>query len=147
MLTSWPVLTSLSWHQLKACLELKQSKWLLSTEYTNNLAAWLPRGWEWNVLGILRLGPGGPARWWRNRTGRPPSPPQIYQKIICMWNNSHITSEHWQRTPDFQKNKPISSESSRAKNKDKKRETKKFGTETCTPGRELWRKKTFQTLS
>ena len=69
-------------------------------------------------------------------TGRPPSPPQIYQKIICVWNNSHITSEHWQRTPDFQKNKPIS-ESGRAKNKDKKRETKKFGTETCPPGREL----------
>ena len=69
--------------------------------------------------------------------GRPPSPPQIYQKIICAWNNSHRTSEHWQRSPDFQKNKPISSESGKAKDKDKKRETKKFGTETYTPGREL----------
>ena len=56
--------------------------------------------------------------------GRPPSPPQIYQKIICVWNNSHTTSEHWQRSPDFQKNIPISSESGRAKDKDKKKGVK-----------------------
>ena len=51
---------------------------------------------------------------------RPPSPPQIYQKTICLWNNFHRTfTEHWQRTPNFQKGKPISLEWGRAKDKDK----------------------------
>jgi len=28
------------------------------------------------------LGEGAALRWWRNRTGRPLSPPQIHQKVI-----------------------------------------------------------------
>ena len=60
-------------------------------------------------------------RWWRNRTGRPPSPQQMYQNIICMWNSSHRTSlEHCQKTPDLQKGKPIL-EWGRAKDKRQKR--------------------------
>ena len=48
-------------------------------------------------------------RWWRNRTGRPLSPPQIHQKIIWMLNNFHkTTSEHWRRTPGTQKGIPFS---------------------------------------
>ena len=35
------------------------------------LASFLPKNTQETVL-----------RWWRNRTGRPPSPPQIHQKII-----------------------------------------------------------------
>ena len=47
--------------------------------------------------------------------------PQIYQKFICMWNSPHRTpSEPWQKTPDFQKGKPISSEWGRAKDTGKK---------------------------
>ena len=64
---------------------------------------------------------GGPARWQRNRIRRPPSPLQIYQKIICMWENSHRTSfTCWQSTPDFQKGKPISLEWGGGKDKCKK---------------------------
>ena len=35
--------------------------------------------------------------------------PQIYQKYIYMWNDSHRTSiESWQKASDFQKGKKIS---------------------------------------
>ena len=52
---------------------------------------------------------------------RSPPSPQIYQKFICMWNSPHRTpSEPWQKTPDFQKGKPISSEWGRAKDTGKK---------------------------
>ena len=80
-------------------------------------------------------------RWWRNRTGRPPSPQQMYQNI-CMWNSSHRTSlEHCQKTPDLQKGKPIS-EWGRAKDKSKKGD-KEFGMGTCILGTESWRRKGF----
>ena len=89
---------------------------------------------------------GGPSRWWRNRMGRLHSPQQIQKKIICMWNNSHrTTSEHWQRTPNLQKVKPISLEWGGAKDKDN-RETKDCGAGTCAPGRESWRWKSSPTL-
>ena len=40
-------------------------------------------------------------RWWRNRTRRPLSPPQIHQTIIWMLSNFHkTTSKHWQGTSD-----------------------------------------------
>ena len=43
-------------------------------------------------------------RWQRNRMGRPLSPPQIHQKIICMWSNFYKTTfDCWWRTPDTQK--------------------------------------------
>lgn len=89
---------------------------------------------------------GGPARWQRNRIRRPPSPLQIYKKIICMWKNSHRTSfACWQSTPDFQKGKPISTEWGRRKVVREKRD-KGFGMETYTLGREPWRRKSFCTL-
>ena len=44
------------------------------------------------------------SRWWRNWTGKLPSPLQIYQKITCMWNNSHSTSsEPKERTQESRK--------------------------------------------
>ena len=45
----------------------------------------------------------------RNRMGRPLSPPEIHQKIIWMWSSFHKTaSEHWPKTPDTQRGRPIS---------------------------------------
>ena len=48
-------------------------------------------------------------RWQRNRTGRPPSPPQIHQKNIWALSKFHRTiSECWQRTSGTQKSSPLS---------------------------------------
>ena len=71
------------------------------------------------------------------------APPQKHIKFTSACET--IPTECWQQTVGFQKGKPISSEWSRAKNKDKK-ETKDFGTGTCTPGTELWRRKSLHTL-
>ena len=69
-------------------------------------------------------------------------PQQIYQKYICMWNNSYRTpTECWQKTPDFQKGKLISTQWSRAK--EIRNEIQRNQDGTCTPGRELWRRKIF----
>ena len=47
---------------------------------------------------------GEVLRWWRNRTGRSLSPPQIHQKINWTLRKFHKTaSECWQRTPGAQK--------------------------------------------
>lgn len=64
---------------------------------------------------------GGPAKWQRNRIGIPPSPLQIYKRIICIWKNSHrISFAFWQSSPDFQKGKPISLKWGGGKDKCKK---------------------------
>ena len=53
--------------------------------------------------------------------GRSPLSLQIHQKFISIWNKSYrISSESWQKTPDFQKGKPISLEEGRLKDEDKK---------------------------
>ena len=53
---------------------------------------------------------GAILRWWRNRMGRPLSPPQINQKNIWMLSKLHkTTSELWQRTSGTQKSSPLSS--------------------------------------
>ena len=58
-----------------------------------------------------------------------------------MWNNSYRTpTECWQNTPDFQKSKLISTQWSREK-EIKKIQRNQDG--TCTPGKELWRRKIF----
>ena len=45
-----------------------------------------------------------PSRWWRNKTWRSPSSPQIHQNYTYMWNNSYRThTECWQKTSDFPK--------------------------------------------
>ena len=45
-----------------------------------------------------------PSRWWRSKTWRSLSSPQIYQKYIYMWNNTYRTpTERWQKTSDFPK--------------------------------------------
>ena len=46
----------------------------------------------------------GASAWRRSKMWRSPSSPQIHQKYIYMWNNSHRTpTEHWQKTSDFPK--------------------------------------------
>ena len=68
--------------------------------------------------------PGGVAlRWWRNRMGRPLSPPQIHPKIIWTLSKFHrTTSESWQRTSGTQKGSPLSLKGDTTKYKDKKRD-------------------------
>ena len=45
-----------------------------------------------------------PSRWWRSKTWRSTSSPQIHQKHIYMWNNSYRTpTECWQKTSNFPK--------------------------------------------
>ena len=54
--------------------------------------------------------------------------PQIHQKYIYMWNNSHRTpTEHWQKTSDFPKGKKLPMYLRRAKEKRKNRD-KRIGT-------------------
>ena len=58
----------------------------------------------------------GFLRWWRNRMGRPLSPPQIHQKIIWMLSNfQRTTSELLCRTPGTQKGSPFSSKGGKTK--------------------------------
>ena len=72
-----------------------------------------------DVQAGFRKGRGGAIlRWWRNRTGRPLSPPQIRQKIIWTLSKFHRTaSEPWWRTPGTQKGSPFSSKGGRTKYK------------------------------
>ena len=89
----------------------------------------------------------GLSRWQRSKMGRSPSSPQIHQKYIGMWNNSCRTpSEHWQKTPVFQKGKPQSSQNEIGQKIRIKRETKGFQTGICVPGKEWWRRKSVCTL-
>ena len=60
-------------------------------------------------------------RWWRYRTGRPLSPPQIHQENISALSKFHKTTECWQRTSGTQKSSPLSSKGGRKNIKDKKR--------------------------
>ena len=77
---------------------------------------------------------------WRNKIGRPLSPPQIHQKSIWMLSNFHkTTTEHWQRTPGTQKGSPFSSKGGKTKYKTKW-EAKELGTETC-PGKGVVKEK------
>ena len=65
----------------------------------------------------------GPLRWWRSKTWRSPSFPQIHQKYIYVWNNSYRTpTERWQETSDFPKGKEIPTYLGRAKEKRKNRD-------------------------
>ena len=62
--------------------------------------------------------PGAVLRWWRNRIGRPRSPPHIHQKNIWTLSKFHkTTSEFWQRISDTQKGSPLSSKEGRTKYK------------------------------
>ena len=66
-------------------------------------------------LGVLRR--------WRNRKGRPLSPPQIHLKNIWRASKFHRTTfECWQRTSGTQKGSPLSSKGSRRKYTYKKRD-------------------------
>ena len=45
-----------------------------------------------------------PSRWWKSKTWRSPSSPQIHQNYIYMWNNSYRTpTERWQKNSDLPK--------------------------------------------
>ena len=71
----------------------------------------LPEFSSWTLRCIFRTqDTGAVLRWWRNRTGRPLSPPQIHQKNIWLLSKFHTTtSECWQRTSGTQKSSPLSS--------------------------------------
>ena len=63
------------------------------------------------------------AGWQRNRTGRPLSLPQTYQKNISTLSKFYrTTSECWQRTSGTQKNRSLSSKTGRKNIKDEKRD-------------------------
>ena len=62
----------------------------------------------------------GPSSWWRGKTWRSPSAPQIHQKYIYTWNNSYRTpTERWQKTSDLPKGKKLPTYLGRAKEKRK----------------------------
>ena len=42
---------------------------------------------------------GGTSRWWRSKTWRSPSSPQIHQKYIYLWNSSYRTPTECCRRP------------------------------------------------
>ena len=49
-----------------------------------------------------------PSRWWRTKTWRSPSSPQMHQKHIYMWNNYYKTpTDCWQKISDFPKGKKL----------------------------------------
>ena len=63
--------------------------------------------------------------------------PQIHQKCIYMWNDSHrMSTERWQRISDIWKGNKISLYLGKTKEKKKRNQDG-----TCTLGRELWKRK------
>ena len=69
------------------------------------------RSWELAKRGTkyLKNSRGVVLRRWRNRMGRPLSPPQIHQKNIWTLSKFHkTTSECWQGTSGTQKSSPLS---------------------------------------
>ena len=85
-------------------------------------------------------------RWWRNRTGRPLSPPQIHQKSIWMPSNFHNTTpECWRRTPGNQKGSPFCLKGCRTKYKDKQRDKRVIDWDPSSGGSHE-RKRSFQTV-
>ena len=66
---------------------------------------------------------GGASRWWKSKTQRSPSSPQIHQKYIYMWNSSYRTpTECRQKTSDFPKGKKFPTYLGRAREKRKNRD-------------------------
>ena len=66
---------------------------------------------------------GGASRWWKSKTWRSPSSPQIHQKYIYMCNNSYRTpTERWQKTSDLSKGKKLPTYLGRAKEKTETKE-------------------------
>ena len=55
-----------------------------------------------NSKNIIKNYWGVPSRWWRSKTWRSPSSPQIHQKYIYMWNNSYRTLAEDLRLPKRQ---------------------------------------------
>ena len=61
---------------------------------------------------------GAGVRWWKSKTRRSPSSPQIHQKYIYTWNCSYRTpTEHWQKTSDLPKGKKLPTYLGRVKEK------------------------------
>ena len=87
-----------------------------------------------------------PSRWWKSKTWRSPSSPQIHQKYIYMWNNSYRTlTECRQKSSDLLKGKKFPTYLHSAQEK-RKKQRQKNRDGTCTTRRELWRRKNFHTL-
>ena len=83
----------------------------------------------WQERGREKIKKGGvSSRWWRSKTWRSPSSPQIHQTYIYLWNNSYRTpTERCQKTSDLPKGKKLPPYLGRAKEKRKNRD-KRIGT-------------------
>ena len=69
------------------------------------------------------MGRRTPSRWQRSKTWRSPSPSQIHQKYIYVWNNSYRTpTECWKKTSHFPKGKELPMYLGRTKEKRKNRD-------------------------
>ena len=91
-----------------------------------NLNSRMYKMWNSNKNGNYQV--WRPSIWWKSKTWRSHSSPQIHQKYIYMWNNSYRTpTECWQKTSDFPKGKKLPTYLGRAKEKRKNRD-KRIGT-------------------
>ena len=118
--------------------------WHSGTEFPDQGLNLCPLHWQHKVLttglpgksldSLKSVHNGAPSRWWRSKTWRSPSSPQIHQSYIYMWNNSYRTpTERWQKTSDFPKGKKLPMYLGRAKENRKNRD-KRTGTAPAPRG-------------
>ena len=86
-----------------------------------------------------------PSRWQRSKTWRSPSSKNYIRNISTCGTTPTGATECWKKTSDFPKGKKHPTYMGRAKEK-RKKQRQKNRDGTCTSGRELWRRKSFQTL-
>ena len=92
--------------------------------------------WRLNNILLKKQWVGGASRWWKCKTQRSASSPQIHQKHIYVWNSSYRTpTERWQKTSDLPKGKKLPTYLGRAKEK-RKKQRQKNRDGTCTSWRE-----------
>ena len=89
----------------------------------------------------------GLSGWRKSKTGRSPSPLQIYQKKFCMWNTptEHLLNVgRWPQTSKKVSHSPQNEVGQKIKIK---KRDKEFERRICILGWELWRRKSLRTLS
>ena len=99
----WGMVRRPAWQELRA------SVWGLGPKGNGiHVRAWTDLGFVGpESCTIKRKNWEGPSRWWRSKTWRSPSSPQIHQKYIYVWNSSYRTpTECGQKTSDFPKDAP-----------------------------------------
>ena len=91
---------------------LSLKTWAENDLTNNSCQLFYEQGWHTSrhPISEMHIVEGKVLRWWRNRMGRPLSPPQIHQKNISTLNKLYkTTSECWQRTSGTQKSRSLSS--------------------------------------